>query len=321
MTTTGEPTLATSGEPHGHARGTSPTAHGDDSTAIDMARHQSAESHSRRGCAPSAGQLRPIGIRDYAILMLVARLGLRSVEVVRLEFDDIDWRIGQIVLRGEASRQDGMPLPWDAGEALAPVAGAYLEAGAAGVSCCEGADTNDSAGLGQRRHPPGLRQGWDPENRCASTAALVGDRDVAAGASMVKVSQLLRHRDLATTTYARVNFATRRGIAQAWPGSVATRGRPDRLVSIATLSCVFYAYGNVLHRGIAVHDPLDPAVDHRWVGGLSTVSHGAFFSTRSFGPRSQTPTALVNLAPITPVPGQGRPLPAARSRSAMKIMI
>jgi site-specific recombinase XerC len=64
----------------------------------------------------------PIGIRDYAILMLVARLGLRSAEVARLELGDINWRAGQITLRGKANQQDGMPLPWEAGEALA----AYL---------------------------------------------------------------------------------------------------------------------------------------------------------------------------------------------------
>ena len=61
----------------------------------------------------------PIGIRDYAILMLAARLGLRSAEVARLELGDIDWRAGQITLRSKACRQDGMPLPCDVGEALA----------------------------------------------------------------------------------------------------------------------------------------------------------------------------------------------------------
>ena len=64
----------------------------------------------------------PAGIRDYAILMLVARLGLRSAEVARLELGDIDWRAGQVTLRGKANQQDGMPLPCDVGEALA----AYL---------------------------------------------------------------------------------------------------------------------------------------------------------------------------------------------------
>jgi hypothetical protein len=55
----------------------------------------------------------PAGVRDYAILMLVARLGLRSIEVARLQLDDVDWRAGRIVLRGKASREDGMPLPAD----------------------------------------------------------------------------------------------------------------------------------------------------------------------------------------------------------------
>jgi len=64
----------------------------------------------------------PARVGDYAILMLVARLGLRSIEAVRLQVDDFDWRAGRIVLRGKASREDGMPPPADVGEALS----AYL---------------------------------------------------------------------------------------------------------------------------------------------------------------------------------------------------
>ena len=64
----------------------------------------------------------PAGVRDYAILMLVARVGLRSIEVARLQLDNLDWRAGRIVLRGKASREDGMPLPADITEALS----AYL---------------------------------------------------------------------------------------------------------------------------------------------------------------------------------------------------
>ena len=52
----------------------------------------------------------PAGVRDYAILMLVARLGLRSIEVARLQLDDVDWRAGRIVLRGKASREDERPV-------------------------------------------------------------------------------------------------------------------------------------------------------------------------------------------------------------------
>ncbi|MGH3032745.1 MAG: tyrosine-type recombinase/integrase, partial [Gaiellaceae bacterium] len=62
------------------------------------------------------------GVRDFAILMLLARLGLRSIEVARLELDDPDWRAGEIVVRGKARRQDRLPLASDVGEALA----AYL---------------------------------------------------------------------------------------------------------------------------------------------------------------------------------------------------
>ncbi len=60
----------------------------------------------------------PAGVRDYAILMLVARLGLRSIEAARLQLDDLDWRAGRVILRGKASREDGMPLPADVEEAL-----------------------------------------------------------------------------------------------------------------------------------------------------------------------------------------------------------
>ncbi|PQP54883.1 tyrosine-type recombinase/integrase, partial [Mycolicibacterium austroafricanum] len=61
----------------------------------------------------------PVQVRDYAILMLVARLGLRSIEVARLQLDDIDWRAGRIILHGKASREDAMPLPQEVGAALA----------------------------------------------------------------------------------------------------------------------------------------------------------------------------------------------------------
>ena len=64
------------------------------------------------------------GVRDYAILMLLARLGLRSAEVSRLELDDLDWRAGEIVVRGKARREDRLPLLADVGAAIA----AYLAA-------------------------------------------------------------------------------------------------------------------------------------------------------------------------------------------------
>jgi integrase len=60
----------------------------------------------------------PAGVRDYAKPVLIARLGLRSIKAARLRLDDLDWRAAWIVLRAKASREDGMPLPADVGEAL-----------------------------------------------------------------------------------------------------------------------------------------------------------------------------------------------------------
>jgi site-specific recombinase XerC len=68
------------------------------------------ESCDRRGVA---------GRRDYAIIVLLARLGLRAREVAALDLGDIDWRQGEITIRGKGSRRDSLPLPADAGEAVA----------------------------------------------------------------------------------------------------------------------------------------------------------------------------------------------------------
>jgi integrase/recombinase XerD len=61
----------------------------------------------------------PVGPRDYAILVLLSRLGLRGGEVAALELDDLDWRTGEVVIRGKGSRIDRLPLPGDIGQALA----------------------------------------------------------------------------------------------------------------------------------------------------------------------------------------------------------
>jgi integrase len=58
------------------------------------------------------------GARDYAVLLLLARLGLRAVEVSRLRLDDLDWRAGQIIVDGKAHQRDQLPLPCDVGEAI-----------------------------------------------------------------------------------------------------------------------------------------------------------------------------------------------------------
>jgi integrase len=67
-----------------------------------------------------------LAIRNFAIMTLVARLGLRSIEVARLELRDVDWRAGELVVRGKGRRQDRLPLPAEVGEALV-----------AHLSCCD----------------------------------------------------------------------------------------------------------------------------------------------------------------------------------------
>jgi site-specific recombinase XerD len=68
-----------------------------------------------QGCDQSS----PGGQRDYTILLLLARLGLRAGEVVHMELDDIFWETGEFIVRGKSARQDRLPLPQDVGEALA----------------------------------------------------------------------------------------------------------------------------------------------------------------------------------------------------------
>jgi site-specific recombinase XerD len=164
----------------------------------------------------------PIGIRDYAILMLVARLGLRSAEVARLELGDIDWRAGQITVRGKACRQDGMPLPCDVGEALA----AYLSQARPATPLRQ---AFLAAKAPMRAIPPGLVS--DVAHRACDRAGLprggahrlrhtLATQMLRRGANIVEVSQVLRHRDLATTAiYAKVDFTVLRTVAQPWPGA------------------------------------------------------------------------------------------------------
>lgn len=161
------------------------------------------------------------GIRDYAILILVSRLGLRSAEVARLELGDIDWRAGQIILRGKAGRQDGMPLPCDVGEALA----AYLSQARPAVPLRQVFVATKAP---MRAIPPGLVS--DVTHRACDRAGrprigahrlrhTLATEMLRRGASIVEVSQVLRHRDLATTAiYAKVDFAALRTVAQPWPG-------------------------------------------------------------------------------------------------------
>jgi integrase/recombinase XerD len=165
------------------------------------------------------------GRRDFAVLTMLVRLGLRAGEVAALQLDDIDWRMGTMVVRGKGHQVERLPFPSDVGDAVV----GYLRRGrpatamdralfvrvkaphraltALGVSAIV-ATAARRAGLG-RIHAHRLRH----------TAAI---QLVRAGAPLSEIGQLLRHRRAQTTAiYAKVDRVALRTIARPWRGGVA----------------------------------------------------------------------------------------------------
>jgi site-specific recombinase XerD len=169
-------------------------------------------------CDPTTLQ----GSRNRAITLLVARLGLRSIEVARLELDDIDWRRGELTVRGKARRQDRLPLPHEVGEALS----AYLaqrgeRAGSRRVFfTCRAPRQPIRPDLvnnvvGRACLAAGIPRFGPHRMRHALAGELLGK-----GAGLLAIGQVLRHQDLATTAlYAKVDLNTLRSIALPWPGA------------------------------------------------------------------------------------------------------
>ena len=155
-------------------------------------------------------------------MMLVARLGLRSIEVARLELRDVDWRAGELVVRGKARRQDRLPLPAEVGEALV----AYLSGGRNPAGCPPRVpDLPGSRGpiradlVGDVVERACKRAGLPQVGPHRLRHALAGEL-LRHGAGLVAISQVLRHQDLATTAlYAKVDLVALRQVAQPWPGA------------------------------------------------------------------------------------------------------
>jgi len=171
------------------------------------------------GCDRGTG----VGVRDFAIMMLLARLGLRSIEVARLELRDVDWRAGELVVRGKARRQDRLPLPSEVGDALV----AYLsgervphDAKNLFLTCRAPRGPIRADLVGDVVERACKRAGLPHVGPHRLRHALAGEL-LRQGAGLIAISQVLRHQDLATTAlYAKVDLNTLRQVAQPWPGAI-----------------------------------------------------------------------------------------------------
>ena len=164
------------------------------------------------------------GLRDYAVLSLLARLGLRGAEASGLQLGDIDWRAGEIAVTGKGSRAERLPLPAPAGEALA----AWL---AGGRPRCESRAVFVTVRRPYRQLMPEAvravmgracdRAGLERRGAHRLRHALATEM-LRAGASLPEVGQVLRHRSqLSTAVYAKVDQDALRPLARPWPGGAA----------------------------------------------------------------------------------------------------
>lgn len=170
----------------------------------------------------SCDRSRIVGQRDFAIIMLLGRLGLRRGEVAALRLADIDWRAGELLVRGKGDRHERLPLPTDVGEALV----AYLR-------CDRGAGSEHVFLRVRAPHGPmtpgavsavvalaGRRAGLAGRigsHRLRHTAAT---EMLRAGAPLQEIGQVLRHRSsMSTAIYAKVDREALRSLARSWPSA------------------------------------------------------------------------------------------------------
>lgn len=160
------------------------------------------------------------GARDLAIMLLVARLGLRSVEVARLELEDVDWRHGELTVHGKGRREDRLPLPTDVGEALSDyLAGRGRVEGSRRVFfTCRAPHGPILPGVVGEVLGRGCKRAGIPQFGPHRLRHALAGELLRQGVGLVAISQVLRHQDLATTAlYAKVDLPALRQVAQPWP--------------------------------------------------------------------------------------------------------
>lgn len=166
-----------------------------------------------------------LGLRDRAVLLLLARLGLRAHEIIALQLEDCDWDAGCLRVRSKGGRECLLPMPADVGEAIA----AYLEGGRP-ASADRHLFLRSRAPI--RGFVPGsyaigsivryaLRRAKvnAPHTGSHQFRHALAVRMLERGASFAEISEVLRHRSPQTTSiYARVDIGALRFLAPAWPG-------------------------------------------------------------------------------------------------------
>ena len=168
-----------------------------------------------------------VGLRDRAVLMLLARLGLRAHEIIALKLEDCDWGSGHLRIRSKSGREQLLPMPADVGAAIA----VYLQ---------QGRPTSKDRHLFLRSMAPirGLMPGPDaigtivryalqrakvdaPHRGSHQFRHALAVRMLQGGASLHEIGQVLRHQSpQSTSIYARVDLNALHSVAMPWPGGV-----------------------------------------------------------------------------------------------------
>jgi site-specific recombinase XerD len=165
-----------------------------------------------------------LGRRNYAMLTIMARLGLRAPEVIAIQLEDIDWRAGTILIRGKGKRHDRMPLPEDAGEAIVD----YIKKSRRGTSRTLFVSNRPpyrpfvNAQILNTTLCAAFREtGLRPPQKYIGSHLLrhsLATGMLRKGASLDEIGDVLRHRSRASTAiYARHYIEGLRSIAPAWP--------------------------------------------------------------------------------------------------------
>ncbi|MGH3875322.1 MAG: tyrosine-type recombinase/integrase [Pseudonocardiaceae bacterium] len=163
-----------------------------------------------------------VGLRDYAVLEILTRLGLRRGEVAGLTVGDVNWRAGELMVTGKGNRREVLPLPVDVGEAIAGYCRNGRRSGGSRslfLSSLAPWGPLSPSGVGQVVARACTRAGLPVvgAHRLRHTAAT---EMRAAGAPLFEIGQVLRHRHTATTMlYARDDLTALRVVTRPWPGS------------------------------------------------------------------------------------------------------